>query len=524
MTGATEHEREGHRGGGRDPQMSRSAVIEQPPLFRSYGTAAICGLVSVALLLSTLVWPERGLPFGPATSTAVAWGLFALHIFVSRRLLNAFDLVIWIPVIFLLQYLGMGLAIEWLGYVHPTGYDGFDVGRQPPHLEQAFALAALCITSLLFGIHLAGLKDLSRSDPTPPREKRSVVPAALCIYWGGLAMIVVGVPLAGASLLFGNYADMKLASNFAQSDFRFVGSGALFFQAGIFGLLAGYHRRRPWLAILGFGGAAALSLFLLVTGDRGGLAALVFGVGWVTMVRVHRIPHWVAVSAFVSMFLLMPAIGEWRVERAALDTLKLPLQDILRSPIYHMGASIQTFAYSLDLIPAQKGYAWGGSFGAALLVNVPNLGRSAGHTWWWDFDPYEYLPSVWYVATLNPVRWLTKGGGWAYSYGAEWYFNFGKPGILFGLALTGYLTARIRNASLTSSFKLTAACLFVAMMAIAIRNALSYPLRTALWPFIALSILYWLIPQTPSLQPLDASRRRSGFGELRADASSGLRT
>jgi hypothetical protein len=500
------------------PPVAGSAGAPDPkPIHRSPGLIAILGLASIVMFVLAMAWPDEGAFWGQGVSTAIAWLFFVVHIVATRRLLNAFDLLIWIPVVFLLQYLGMAMAIEWLGYAAPTGYDGFPVGRLPKHIELGFMLSAMSVVALLFGIHLAGIRDLSRVEPAPRVEKRSVLPAALALYWGGIAMILVGIPIAGPEVIFGAYGAMKVANIFGQADFRLFQGGMLFLQGGIFGLLVCYRRERPGLLLLGAGGAAVLLTLLLLTGDRGGMSSVVFGAGWAFALRVRRVPHWLAVSAFSVAMVLMPAIGEWR-EWGEVNVSTSP-KDLLVAPIYEMGAAVQALSWSLELIPSTKPYTWGTSYLAQLANNLPNFGPTVGGGLPFDYNPYVHLPSFWFTGVMNPVRHALKGGGWAYSFAAEWYFNFGIAGILLGQIFTGWASARIRNASANGTFMAAAACLFMAMMSLAVRNAIGYPMRTALWPLVGLSILYWVLPQ-PEVRRAYAQPPAGRLPRLRSDAGS----
>ena len=57
--------------------------------------------------------------------------------------------------------------------------------------------------------------------------------------------------------------------------------------------------------------------------------------------------------------------------------------------------------------------------------------------------PAEHLDRL----HLEPAKFFDGQSGYGYAYGAEWYFNFGFPGMLLGMMFTGWLTGFFRNNS-----------------------------------------------------------------------------
>jgi hypothetical protein len=116
-------------------------------------------------------------------------------------------------------------------------------------------------------------------------------------------------------------------------------------------------------------------------------------------------------------------------------------------------------------------------------------------------------PDNWVTNVSNPVKYERLLGGYGYALGAEWYFNFGLPGVLLGMILTGFATARMRGASRRSAMWLLTVTLFYGMMLAIVRNDLGYPLRTLLWPLVGMWILqaFWPRPR-PRAAPLPRAR------------------
>jgi hypothetical protein len=135
----------------------------------------------------------------------------------------------------------------------------------------------------------------------------------------------------------------------------------------------------------------------------------------------------------------------------------------------------------MEVVPAQKSYAWGGTLWGAALQAVPNFGFTKGKEW--ARLDIEDTPSTWITWILNPI-WASTGGGYGYSMAAEWYYNFGLAGVVLGMALTGWVTTRLRNNARTSSLALLASATVLAGVAIWSRNIIGHPLKVAVWPVI----------------------------------------
>lgn len=470
-------------------------VIQAGPTRRYPLAIVLFGASALVLALLIGLRPEVA-PLGPGASSALAWLAFAIHIVCCRRTLNSFDPVIWIPVLFLLFHYGMPMAIEWLGAGYLT-YDGLDVGEIPPQIDRAFCVILLAMLMYLLGIHLVGFKDLSQRVPIALRDRSSLLGPAMALMLGGAGMSILGVFVIGPGLLFGNYSDMRLANSMGSADFRFFGTGMLFWQAGIFGVLACHDPRRPRALVAGVASAGLLSLLMLATGDRGGLSALVFGAGWIWVIRVRRVPHWLVISGMVFALLLMPIIGEYRSLKTV-DLGPVSAREMVEGAIYNMGSATPAVAYTIDIVPRAKPYDWGLTYVTATLQNVPNFGGDVVG-WTWGIDPLEHVPSAWFTSTVNPSRWYHRRGGYAFAFIAEWWFNFGLAGVMLGMLATGFATAKLRNSSRTGPLWLVFTALFINMMALVIRNAFAYPMRTVMWPMIGLLVLWSLWPRSRSL-------------------------
>ncbi|MGH0032249.1 MAG: O-antigen polysaccharide polymerase Wzy [Myxococcota bacterium] len=473
-------------------------------------TTVTTGFATLVLFVMVMIWPNNGGFWGPGTSAAMAWIFFVVHVVACRRQANSFDPIIWVPVLMLLFFMGLPIAIELLG-ARDTTYDNWNLGYVPPRLEQGFAVALLSIVAFIFGVHAAGIRNLSqRLVREPLADRGSVFGPAMALMLGGTAMVLFGIVLVGPGILFADYGTMKEFERFGRADFRFLGTGHLFAQAGVFGVLACHDTRRPlptWTAV---GTAAFLGFMLLMLGDRGGLSALLFGTGFVFSLCVRRVPWWIVITGFLIAFLAVPLIGEYRAVRGLSGEDTSPIALAART-LAEMGGTVLVFCYTLYYIPMVKGYDMGGSFLVQTLSNIPNFGLNPTG-WLFAFDPVAHLPSAWLTSTVHPIKW-SVGGGYGYAYPAELYFNFGFVGVFVGMVATGFVTSWVRNRAVTSAFWITFLGLYISMMALMVRNAVGYPIRTAAWPLIGLLILRFIWPrprQAPVFLPQTPVRRTPG--------------
>jgi oligosaccharide repeat unit polymerase len=466
-----------------------AAITERRAAF--YPFALIFFACASTILFGAILFWRSGAGFwGPGGSTLAAWGFVAVHVVSCRRVLNAFDPVAWVPVLMLLFYMGLPISIHLFGV---GTYDSWGLGY-PPRLDQAFAVALLCIATFILGTHLAGFRNLSEVLPDGGVEPRSIRIPALCLLWGGFAMTLVGIAVTGADLLFGDYSTMRTAHATGASDMRLFGTGQLFAQAGVFGVLATHNSRRKLMTWVALGLAALLVLLMIGTGDRGGLGALIFGTGWVYSLRVRRVPSWSVVAGFLFAFLMIPVVGEYRIYGDAKGAEQQSVAELVAGSFYEMGGTINVFCYTIDNIPSNKPYDWGLSYVAQILRLIPNFGIMVGGQTT-PLSTINHDPSNWLTLTASPSKYYLTSARYGYAMGAEWYFNYGLPGVLVGMTLIGWVTGRFRNSARNNPFWLTVSALYVSMMMLLVRNSLAYPIRTMVWPLVGMLIIYALVPK-----------------------------
>jgi oligosaccharide repeat unit polymerase len=234
-----------------------------------------------------------------------------------------------------------------------------------------------------------------------------------------------------------------------------------------------------------------VAVIAIQKGDRTGLISLGVGTGWCYSQRIGRLrwPPVVAVAFVVLM--VLPVIREWRSERNLDESARSSMIELLSETFYAQGSSVSAIVYTVDLIPKYKPYEWGSTFWYAAINAVPNIGLTKGKAWA-TREGLDSNPAGWITAMLAP-DWFASGGGYGFAMAAEWYFNFGMVGVWLGMALIGFLTSVVRNASPRSSLALVWSATFFAAVAIWIRNILGFPLKVALWPIIGLFVIRWMV-------------------------------
>lgn len=448
----------------------------------------VFGIATLALFLLTLFWWEFGDLWGPGISALLAYSFFALHVAIGGRRLSAFDPVVWVPVSMLLFYFGMPVSVELLA-TEPVTYDAWRAGISPS-IGRGFATLLMGLVAFCWGTHLAGLED--RSHPKPPGHSDLVYATpAMILMLGSIAMIAAGIAIVGPSVVFGYY-DEWWAAKQAGADQRFIDMGLFFAMAGIFAALASDDPNQRLRRYFAFAVAAALAFIMIQKGDRSGLIGLGVGAGWCYTQRIRRVRPVYALAGAAVALLLLPVLKEFRDTKALTEASATSARDLLSASFYEMGSSANAMVYSLDLIPAEADYVYGLTYADALLQAIPNVTLSKGKSFVLfgvgGGSNIRVSPSAWITSVINPV-WWENGGGYGYAMVAEFYYNFGLPSIPFGMAVLGWLLAKVRNSSNRSALWLVASALLLGAMAFYVRNVIGVPLKFATWPLIGLIVI-----------------------------------
>ena len=311
----------------------------------------------------------------------------------------------------------------------------------------SIALYAIYIVALaLCSFHLGALIAISSAKVRSSQARSSLaVPNATLRYVGGWLVLIAIVPMsilmkqAVTGVMRDGYG-VALYTNEAATSFAATPSVlAAFLVPGAFLLLAGSAKRaglRAATAII----VALYSSSLLFIGWRGAAIAVAIAYVWLWHRCVRAIPR-AAIPALGALLLaIMPAIAAMRnltgQDRISFDTFIQSVQDAKAfSAIEEMGGTWETVAHTITLVPTERPYDYGASYGLSALTVLPNL--------FWDVHPaLRYgSPETWLVRRVAPWA-AVRGGGLGFSFIGEAYLNFGFAGCVFTIGALGFLLAR----------------------------------------------------------------------------------
>jgi oligosaccharide repeat unit polymerase len=97
-----------------------------------------------------------------------------------------------------------------------------------------------------------------------------------------------------------------------------------------------------------------------------------------------------------------------------------------------MGGTMETLAYTMDLLPNDRDYEYGKTYAFAALTILPNIFGTARHP-----SVERGTASDWLVRTVS-YNTASQGGGLGYSLLAEAYLNFGWAGPPLVMILLGF--------------------------------------------------------------------------------------
>jgi len=149
----------------------------------------------------------------------------------------------------------------------------------------------------------------------------------------------------------------------------------------------------------------------------------------------------ILIAGGILVLIIFPLISSTRntagEDRLSLEALRLAYFS-LRNPavsiFYEMGNSMNTIAYSLELIPDTRPYSYGSGYLKALRLVVPSS--------IWPSDSAYDSYADWLVWQVQP-HFARIGGGLGYSFIAEGYANFGCLGAFLLPGLVGFLAAAL---------------------------------------------------------------------------------
>ena len=455
-------------------------------LVRIFGVAFF-GIAALTAYVPTQFWTEEDFTWGPGAITLVAFTLLFVHVLLVWRRTLPLDPALWLPIGVIFFYFGVPIAVEGIGGKE-FDYDPWKIGAAY-NLARGYCGALLALASYLAGMHLAGVRDLSKVTARVSLDQSLALPSMLLTV-GALAMLAVGVALVGPSVVFGTYEqwwDAKAAG----ADPRFVDMGIVFAQAGMFGLVASYHPKRRYRLYLAGFVALILAYVAIQKGARASLMATGVGLVWCYSQRVKRLNPALITALVFAGVLVFPILGEYRNTKHFTGIERKSVESLLGDAMTDMGSTVNTLLYTMDLVPLTESYAKGIGYLESTYQLIPNVGltpvRDDRLT-----SGLKAFHSNWLVWQVSPL-WAAAGGSYGSSMAGELYFNFGVTGILLGCALIGYLSGWLRSSAQESSLRLTASALYFGCMIIYIRNPIGVPLKNLVWSVAALLIIRGLL-------------------------------
>jgi oligosaccharide repeat unit polymerase len=147
---------------------------------------------------------------------------------------------------------------------------------------------------------------------------------------------------------------------------------------------------------------------------------------------------------FFMAFVVSPLIAEIRggsgLERFSLSSIIekfTSLENPITKSLFEFGSTMQTIAYTIELVPSHKDFSMGVDYLYALFTLVPNIGFGEIHP-----SIARGVPSVWLSAEVTP-RAVKQGIYLGYSFIAEAYLNFGWLVTPIFMAIFGFYFGKL---------------------------------------------------------------------------------
>ena len=276
-----------------------------------------------------------------------------------------------------------------------------------------------------------------------------------------------------------------------------------FFIPGIMFLVAG-SRNSPGARRTAFALLTLYSVVYLYVGFRANALIPLAVFAWLWHRSVRRLPLGLIGAAGAGFLVLVAPIiravrdvsGLDRLSPSALMDAYASGQNPLTSLLSELGSTVFVVSYTTELVPSVRPHEWGVGYLHALVNAIPMV------TW---HDPYGNAGD-WLAWELRP-DWAEGGFGFAYSFIAEAYLNFGWLGapimmIAFGAAIVA-LSRWVSRGADAVRYGFVAA--FLPTLIFMVRNESITLSRTLFW--------YALLPLA-AVHFLRTTRRRHGKVEV----------
>lgn len=426
-------------------------------------------LVLGLLLLASLASSAFGLPADSLIypMSVVLTILFAAEIWSWYRISHSlFDPYV-IFLIAAMLFNGSAAVLETFGLAPP---DPLGTQFSAQTTLTTFYLVALG----LWSYHLGGMLGASRSrtiDATPAKDSAASRRRLRALGW-----LLIGIAIVPTFLHLRHAAIVVMSSGYfgmfqLHPPTSFNALPLLLAQFLIPGVLmvavAGKGKRLQ----LGMS-AALISMFALTElfiGSRGMATSSVAAYAWVWHRCVKPISKVPIIIGLILGVTILPLVAVSRSfvggDRLSPDKMLHAFSSIdnpLVSIMSEMGGTATTIAYTVDLVPNHRPYAYGSSYGFGFLALMPNL--------FWDIHPSaaHASPADWLIRTVDPDM-AALGGGLGYSFVAEGYLNWGWAGVILVSGILGFWFSR-----LTSRFSKTGDLAKIACAATILAFTLQY--------------------------------------------------
>jgi len=293
----------------------------------------------------------------------------------------------------------------------------------------------------LLSIPITHQRSATREKSAGERRDDALTAMALRVVgWGLLAVSIVPA-------LLEMKASLAVVSSFSyQGSFQQESSSSALrilaeaiVPATIF-LLAGSKNFRFNIMVSGITVLSYCSALMFV-GERHGAVMLLLAWGWVYHRCIHRIPRTILLGfGALMLFIVFPVVAVFRLksgsERFSLSSL-LDSFSSIENPVVailqEMGRSMETVAYTIELVPDYRNFDMGMSYLYAMSSVIPNV--------FWEVHPSvaHGLLDDWLVQTVDPMVVTSIGNSYGFSFIAEAYLNFGWIGAPFALGIMGFL-------------------------------------------------------------------------------------
>ncbi len=195
------------------------------------------------------------------------------------------------------------------------------------------------------------------------------------------------------------------------------------------------------------------------------------------------------------------SVGEDRLSWSGFVNTLEDYDNPATASLTEMGGTLATIAYTMDMVPSDRGFDYGQSYLYAALTVVPNIFGTAIHP-----AIQHGTAADWLIRTIS-YDTATAGGGIGYSFIAEAYLNFGWAGPPLVMILLGVGWAAVEGFAARSASPGAVALMGIVMVfgLIYARAEMSNIVRPIVWcGFIPLGLLGLFVKPRSSARPARA--------------------